>query len=92
MVVIYEYTTVTTVASVGISHSMEQNVRNPWLLMGPSTCLKEQEEEIFIVTVTLKVTATKFPREMLALESGLEIAKAMEMLMRTLVGTLCPVL
>ena len=52
---------------------MELNVRNPWLLMAPSTWLKEQEEGIFIVTVTcIEVTTTKFPREMFALESGLE--------------------
>ena len=93
MAVIYIYAAVTSAASVGTSHLTEPSVKNQWLSMGSFTWQLGQEGMgISIVIVISKVTAIEYPKELFALGFGLEIAKAMEMLMLIRVGTQYPVL
>ena len=81
--------TATAVASDGFSPLMTQNALAQQLLMLWSTCGRGKVHRICFARVTSKESVRTSPKVLCELDSGLETAQAMEVLMVTRAGTQC---
>ena len=81
--------TATAVASYGFSPLMTQNAQAQQLLMLWSTCGRGKVHRICFARVTSKESVRTWPKVLCELDSGLETAQAMEVLMVIRAGTQC---